>query len=336
MPVTLQDVAARANVSLATVSKVLNNRYDVAPETVELVEKAIAELGYQRAATRRGRPSAAHPPANRSRRTQVAASIALLIPARNIVAMQSPLTGHLIDGVEAVARERGFHLLLTRLAEDGSLPACLDPVQVDGLIVRSTSRGMAMTLPSVPMVWIFKSGFGPTPGDLVQPDNEMIGQMAARYLLERGHRYVAVVNPRPEHPEAQTRADRFVKFAQAAGATTLAIESESLATDEIVTQLLSHTPPITGLFMPLGDDFVESLYGALLRRGVRCGEDMALISCNNDAVHLRTLDPRLPNIDIRASEIGRAAAETLLWRIQHPHEHRRCILIEPQVVEPAT
>jgi DNA-binding LacI/PurR family transcriptional regulator len=74
---------------------------------------------------------------------------------------------------------------------------------------------------------------------------------------------------------------------------------------------------------------------------VRCsghGNDgaLALISCNNNAVRLRTLDPSLPNIDIRANEIGRVAVETLLWRIRHPEDHRRCILIEPRLVEPGT
>ena len=65
MPSTLQDVADAARVSMSTVSKVLNNRYDVSLETVELVESAIRQVGYQRVATRRGRDtSATHPPVN--------------------------------------------------------------------------------------------------------------------------------------------------------------------------------------------------------------------------------------------------------------------------------
>jgi LacI family transcriptional regulator len=340
MPVTLQDVAIAARVSSATVSKVLNNRYDVAPETVELVESAIRRVGYQRSATRRGRPtSALHPPAmTRAQRPKAATGIALLIPSTRIEAMQSPLTGQLVHGAETVARKQGLHFYLTRFADDERLPACLDPVQVDGLIVRNTVEDLKASLPSIPTIWIFKLGYTPTPGDLVQPDNELIGKMAASYLLERGHQHLAVVTARLHHAESQVRADRFVRFARSSGATVLTTESHK-DVDVVAEQLLSESPRVTGLFMPLGDHYLEGLYRALQRRGISCGgskdADINLISCNNDMTHLRVLDPTLPNIDIRAAEVGQAAAETLLWRIQHPREHRRCILIEPRLVEPA-
>lgn len=327
MPATLQDVAQAANVSLTTVSRVLNNRHDVAPETVQLVEGAIRQVGYERAATRRGRPVASRT----SPLGRVATSIALLFTARLGDSSQTPVIGQLIDGIETVAREGGFHLLVTRLFPGGDLPRCLDPVQVDGLIVRSPSGGLARPLPPVPTVWIFRPGFGPAPGDIVEPDNERFVQIGFNYLMERGHRNVAVINPRPEHPEAHTRTDRFIRFAKAGGIMPFVIEREGLSIDEIITELLAHTPQVTGIFLPLGLLFVEQLYLGLQRRGVRCGENMDLISSNE---YMRPLDPRLPTIDIQLREMGRVATETLLWRIQHPHEHRRCILIEPRLIQP--
>jgi DNA-binding LacI/PurR family transcriptional regulator len=249
--------------------------------------------------------------------------------------MQSPLTGQLVHGAEAVAREQGLNFHLTRFTDDGGLPPCLDPVQVDGLIIRNTRADCDTPLPKIPTVWVFKLGYAPTAGDLVQPDNEMIGQMAANYLLERGHRSLAALTARTDHLEAQVRADRFVRFCRASGATAISLEGGS--TEELVDQLLSQSPRVTGLFMPLGDNLLEYLYRALQKRNVRCGgrgADIDLISCNNDTTYVRLLDPTLPNIDIRADEIGRAAAQTLLWRIQNPHEHRRCLLIEPLLVEP--
>jgi LacI family transcriptional regulator len=335
---TTQDVAKLAHVSQATVSRVLNNRHDVAPQTVELVEEAIRRLGYKRLATRRGRPTAtANPPAlSRTPRRKAVTGIALLTPTQ-IGAMQSPLTAQLVDGVESLASSQGLHFHLARLPNDGSLPACLDPVQVDGIIVRSVQEPIRATLPQIPTVWIFKLGYGPTPGDLVLPDNEMIGEMAARYLLQCGHKHLAVVTAHLHHAEAQIRADRFERFARAAGATVFVLECKP-DMEAITDQLLSQKPRVTGLFMPLGDNLVEGVYRALQRRGVSCGgesKDMNLISCNNDATHLRLLDPSLPNIDIRADEIGQEAAETLLWRIQHPHARRRSVVVEPRLVEPA-
>ena len=342
MAATLQDVADAARVSLATVSKVLNNRYDVAPETAELVQGVIRQVGYQRAATRRGRPASSsprHPLSGQARLRSstgaTATGIALFIPANQAGPMQSALTGQLVHGAEAVAQQHGLHFHLTRFSDDGALPPCLDPVQVDGMIIRNTRADWGTPLPQIPTVWVFKLGYAPVPGDLVQPDNEMVGQMAANYLLGRGHKHLAALTGRTDHAEAQVRADRFVRFCRAAGATALALEGGDMGV--LVDELLAQSPRITGLFLPLGDNVQERLYRALQRRKVRCGADGAdidLISCNNDATYLRLVDPSLPNIDIRASEIGRAAAQTLLWRIQNPAEHRRCILIEPKMVLP--
>lgn len=333
MPATLQEVAAAAHVSPATVSRVLNSRQDVAPETVRLVEEALQRLGYQRAATRRGRPVGGRSNSATPLEAIGATAIAFVVAVVQEEALHSTLTGQLVDGIEAVASQWNLHFHLARLPQARRLPACLDPVQVDGLIIRGALGGLSEPLPKIPTVWVFKLDHASIAGDLVQPDNEMIGEMAARYLLERNHRHLAVVTARPDHPEAQIRADRFMRNALAGGATVLAIEDRDM--ERAADQLLSQPHPVTGLFMPLGDRHLEALYRALQNRGIHCGGEGAepqIISCNNDATHLRMLDPTLANIDIRAGEIGRVAAQTLLWRIQHPEEHRRCILIEPQLV----
>lgn len=341
MAATVRDVANAASVSLATVSKVLNGRYDGAAETAQMVERAIQDMGYQRSATNRGRRAVSSLSSSsgfRSYKEKTINGIALFTPTK-LGAGQSLLTAHFVDGAESVANKHGLHFHLARPSQDGRLPACLDPVQVDGLIVRSTQEPLNIDLPPIPMVWIFKLNYESTPGDLVMPDNEKVGEMAADYLLKRGHQHVGVlgaVNARVDHPEAQLRTDRFVRRVRHAGATAFSIENSDM--DAVADQIVTHSPRVTGLFMPLGDNHLEHLYRALQRRGIRCGGDGAdinIISCNNDATHLRLLDPTLANIDIRADEIGRAAAETLLWRILNPKEYRRCVLIDPVLVEPA-
>jgi LacI family transcriptional regulator len=316
MKITVHDVAAHAGVSASTVSRVLNRNHDISADTVALVESAVAELGYSRAATKRGRR------ATRSGQAPLTASLAFLIPDTNIEAMLTPLTGQLMHGIEAVARERGFNLLLTRLAERGGLPPCLTPVQVKGLIVRSgATEKLQRTLPDVPTVWIFKGKNAPLRGDVVQPDNQAIGQMAARYLLERGHRKIAVWNARPGHAEAEIRAQSFLEAARDTGAKV------EVATGAEAVKYLKRQKR-SGLFLPLGDDATESVYRALQSSGAA----VEIISCNNDVPRLRALDARLPNINIRAEEIGHVAAETLLWRLENPHDHRRTVFVEPRLM----
>lgn len=324
--VTVQDVAARAGVSASTVSRVLNRNHDISADTMALVESVVAELGYQRGAEKRGRRT------TRSGQSPLTASLALLIPDTNIEAMLTPLTGQLMHGIEAVARERGLNLLLTRLDERGGLPPCLTPVQVKGLIVRSgDSTSLERTLPDVPTVWVFKPAEMPSRGDVVQPDNEAIGRLAARYLLERGHQGLAVLNALPQHPEALVRAESFLRVARDGGAdatTYSCLQADLMGEVDRVAAKRA-----TGLFLPLGDEAVGVAYRVLSHKNLLCGEAIDLISCNNDTARLWALDPRLPNIDICAEDIGRTAAETLLWRIQNPQEHRRCVLITPRLVE---
>ena len=327
--VTVHNVAASAGVSASTVSRVLNKNHDISAATVATVERAIERLGYDRGATKRGRRP------TRVRHAPPTASLALLIPDTHIEAMLTPLTGQLMHGIEAVARASGFNLLLTRLAEDGSLPPCLSPVEAQGLIVRSgDNEALERILPEVPTVWVFKPAQMPSRGDLVQPDNEAIGRMAAQYLLEHGHRHLVVVTVPPHHPEGLVRAESFERATQAEGAkvTKLFCPQADLASQ--LKRVIAKPP--AGFFLPLGDEAIEVAYRALHVKDLVCGEGVDIISCNNDSARLWALDPRLPNLDICAEDIGRMAAETLLWRIQHPAEHRRCVLIAPRLVESAS
>ena len=327
MAITVKDVAASAGVSPATVSRVLNKNHEITRETREAVEKAVRVLGYERSATRRGRRVV------RQGTTPVRLnSIALFIPDNSAVAMLTPLTGQVLHGAEAAARERGYQFLLTRLEDDGGLSRCIARQQVDGVIVRSGRMQVLAALPDIPTVWIFKSAVPPSAGDMVFPDNETVGGMAARYLLAQGRRDLCVLSQMPDHAEAQKRTEAFARAARVGGAAVTIIEGNGNA-EAGAKKMLDAAPNLDGLFLPIGDDQTEACVRALQATGKRFGEDVDLISCNNDVARLRSLDRRLPNIDIRADEIGRVAVETVIWRIEHPSEYRRITLIEPRLVE---
>jgi DNA-binding LacI/PurR family transcriptional regulator len=82
----------------------------------------------------------------------------------------------------------------------------------------------------------------------------------------------------------------------------------------------------------LGDAHLEGLYKGLVGRKLYLRERTPIVSCNNDQARLSALDPRLVNIDIRAEEVGKAAAELLLWRILNPKETQRRVLIAPKLI----
>ena len=183
----------------------------------------------------------------------------------------------------------------------------------------------------------------PSTWDVALEDNDAIALVAKDYLVGRGRKNLAFVNLLPEHPSLRHRGRAFADAVQEAGGSVRVV-SAAVSADEAVARLLdgvadaptaaqgAYVPD--GLFVPGPDTSVVEIYRALERRGLRPGRELDFVSCNNDPQRLATLDPRLPNIDIQPEAIGRAAAETLLWRLQYPKEPQRRLTVAPVLVEP--
>src|SRR5690554_6874484 len=92
---TIQDVAARAGVSVATVSRVLNNHASVSGETRDKVQKAIRELNYQ--------------PNLLGRNLRRAETRMILVMLQN---MSNPFYSKIVKGIEDVGQENGYHVML--------------------------------------------------------------------------------------------------------------------------------------------------------------------------------------------------------------------------------
>jgi LacI family transcriptional regulator len=324
---TLREVAKMAGVSTATVSRVVNNKEDIAPDTRESVLRAIQTLGYRRVASQGGRP-----PTTKNRRV---AHIAFLVPDPTVTALSTPYTTRIIFGAERVLTAAGRNLILTFLREDGGVPVCLTPPMVDGVIIRETgskySRGLETAMPRIPCVRIFEARNASSFGDVVQPDEDVAARLAAEHLRACGRRHLAVWEGPVSLPTGRRAVNAFSRAARAAGADSVKALPHQPERDPV--ELLEESDPRPdGLFLPHGDEYLDRIYRALAARGLGPGGDLHLISCNADATRLRALDPRSAYIDIRAEEIGKAASELLLWRIEHPGEPRRRMLIEPVLV----
>lgn len=122
MRVSIADVAARANVSISTVSRVLNRRHLVNEKTRDRVESVIRELGYQPNAFARGLML------NRSE------IIGLVLPD-----IHGEFYSEIIRGADAEARRFGYNLVIASSNDPGDNPSVLDTLRrralVDGLVV---------------------------------------------------------------------------------------------------------------------------------------------------------------------------------------------------------
>jgi LacI family transcriptional regulator len=324
-------VAQIAGVSIATVSRVVNRHPHVSGATVKAVDDAMIAAGYVPPVQRAAGKSTQRGPGIRT------GQIAVLFPDISRSALQTALTGRLLHGIEEALQRRSLTMIVTGLSESGAVPACIEKRAVDGVIFRNAAQpGKEANLPfPLPCVWMFQSS--PTLNacqDRVLEDNRRIGELAADWLLARGHRRLVFVNFVAGHPSFHVRRIFFQELARRSNASVSVFEGSLAREAEIsLDEMMKGPDAPTGIFVPGRDDEVMATYRALLKLGLRLGEDFDLISCNNDVHRLRTLEPRLPNIDIRPESIGRSAVELLLWRISHPSDAACGMLIAPSLDE---
>ncbi|MEZ6044160.1 MAG: substrate-binding domain-containing protein [Planctomycetaceae bacterium] len=182
----------------------------------------------------------------------------------------------------------------------------------------------------------------------MQASDMQIGQLAAEHLVSRGHRNLAFLSPKPSQMTLQRRQASFTYFAQQAGAEvtsylgeeqnwtfpSAAVKQVELV-EELVQRILNDDKPATAIFAP--DDSVGALTARVLTsRGIRIGQDLSLMSCNNEQSLLMGIHPALTTIDVHAREIGRRAVDQLAWRMSNPEVPAMEIGIEPTLVSTAS
>lgn len=349
---SIAEVAKRAGVSNATISRVINHQGGVAESTVANVRRAMEELGYKPAANRRG-------PKVGSRRGARVINILFLVFADG---PRDTTTGfqRLVAGVSSQLDEQNANLAVKFVSSAQELRALnLSQPRIDGVLAHGATathdQGVAEELTKLPTVWLMGNITRPTWGDQVMPDSDAIGQIAARHLVESGCDRLAHVNLLPGHWALDLHARAFAQAAGDLGVTAESVElskpftsrffidfDSSLsgriaeAADTLVDDLLSRSPKVKGVFIA-EDRQAAILVPALQRRGLDLspGGDLTMVSCNNERPYLMGLNPAPPTIDIRLETIGRRGAAQLLWRMaEGNNDDRMRTTIEPSLVLP--
>ena len=185
---TSSEVAEKAGVSQATVSMVLNKKYNVSfsRETVEKVEQAARELGYQL------------PSRKNKKDSKKEKLIVVFCPT-----LTSPYYVLLLQGVEAVANKQGYGVFICNTQRDARLEEkylrMMHTIQPQGIIYscnpnpdfQQQVEQLAQTIPLV----IISNKEKTTTVDAINQDNTVVGKMMARHLLDLGHRDVAFITP---------------------------------------------------------------------------------------------------------------------------------------------
>ena len=349
--VTVADVARAANVALGTVSRVFNNFSDVTPKVRDQVIAAAQELGYTRLRRRKGRT-----PTNGAA-ASAADTYGVICFGMEDSLVHLPIVSTAIQGIDEAIGTRGGTMTLASIPCGDRVPKFLHGNRVAGVIVKGPNQGelpppgkseLLRQIYRIPHVWLM-GRLPNTQGDHCNYDLDRVGSLVAHHLRAKGHRRVAVLNPKPGQTQFDQMKRAFVEVGRRLGCDVQLLETEPAAelrwplpaiTSEknvnILVERWAAQPAsarATALFVPSDRTAVQT-YSALERIGRQVGRDVGLVSCNNEEVVIMGLNPGLTTVDVHADAIGRRAVDLLRWRIEHPNDTTPVyLLIEPTLVE---
>lgn len=314
MPVTLQQVAQRAGVSIATVSKVLSNTPYFTVETRDKVMKAVQELNYV--------PNLA----GRALSTGKTHVIAVVFPYVYDTLFSDPLVLHILEGVEAECREHGYNILLStpRLSEQGVDEQYLRLVQsgyLDGIVALDNvpigsvlESARKKNIPSVSI------GYHDHPF-YVRSDDTMGGHQLMSHILSLGHRNIGIITVDDGllfsmgHRMAglqQATADYGIDIHSLARANgDYSIESGTSCTAHLLTQ----HPDLTAIVC-LNDRMALGAIQQATLMGRRIPDDLSIVGYD-DIPMSHFITPALTTINQHAPDLGRVATRMLFELLNH-------------------
>jgi LacI family transcriptional regulator len=306
MSVTISDIAKHVNVSKATVSRVLNGKPDVDPDTADRIRQAIERLGYVRStraiALARGQSYC----------------IGMLVPT-----LIWPMMMDVLRGVTEVVETSDYGLMLYSMTRgEESIHNFTKQVvasrQIDGLVV-VIPTGMLDYLSQLyedgfPMILVDDRGLRPSFPSVATTNHEG-GYLATRHLLDAGRRRIAMINGQVEfgcNRERQSGYEQALRDAGIAPDARLIRNSDFTENGGALQaqSLLSTAEEFDGLFAA-NDLMAFGAMNALKAAGRRIPADVAVVGFD-DIPAAAQITPSLTTIRQPFYEMGRTAAALLL------------------------
>ena len=329
---TLRDVARKAGVHPATASRALNDdtRALVNEETAERVRLAAQELDY--------RPN----PIARGLKTNRSYTIGVLIPD-----LTNPLFPPILRGIEDRLEEAGYTPLIANTDNDPERELldtqAMRARQVDGIIAATARRdhGELDELRAAGLDLVLVNRWLPgVPISAATGDDRKGQRLAIEHLVELGHRRIGYLAGPLNYSTGYDRHEAFIE-----GAHELNLErgpdlvhvSEAFTEAEgarLCAQLLDQESEITAI-AAANDLLALGCLDTLAERGIECPGRISVVGFN-DMPFAGRFQPPLTTIRIPHYEIGTAAAELMLERLQGEGEPRHVLLKPTLVVRQST
>lgn len=263
---TIRDVAARAGVSIATVSRSLNARGAAHADTAARVREAAAALGF--------RPN----PAGRALKTARTGVVGVVVPS-----LRNPVFADMVAGVEIAANAAGYGVVVATsgydLARETAAAEALLAHRVDGLVLTVADAARSAALDNLvaaraPHILVYNESGG-AGGGAIGIDNRAAGEAVGSALIGAGHRRLAMLAGDFAASDRQgKRRDGFLASAARAGLPVPAV----------------HEVPFGA--RRFGPGFARLFDGATAATGLFCATDLLAIAAIRELKELGLAVPR--------------------------------------------
>lgn len=331
--VSMKDISLVCGVSVATVSKALNDHSDIGEETKKQIRKAAKEMGYF--------PNSAA----KALKTNRTYNLGVLFVDEAKSGLTHDYFSYVLDSFKRTAEQAGYDITFINCCKtrenrmsyleharyrgfDGVVIACIDfydPEVVE--LVRSN-------IPVVTIDHLFHNRIA------VMSDNVKGMKDLLTFVYTKGHRRIAYIHG-ADSAVTQSRLSSFYRTAEKLGLeipdeyVRAAAYRDTKAAYEMTRRLLELPKPPTCILYP--DDFASfGGINAIKERGLRIPEDISVAGYDGIRVG-RHLQPQLTTLHQDTGRIGAAAAESLISLIERPKTTVICqVVVEGEVFEGKT
>jgi DNA-binding LacI/PurR family transcriptional regulator len=296
MKPTIRDVAKKANVSVSTVSRVINQKGYVHESTQKLVNDIIAELGF------------------------VPNQLARNLTSRSskIVGVIVPHLGHtfygeLLEGIEAQASTYGYKIMFCHTNDDPKREleylSFFEQYNIEGLIVASnfsqTSKLLELNIPVITVDHILDETI-----PSITSNNIKGGELAAKKLIERGCKNILVFRGPSFLLTTQERTLGFLNVMNAKNLHANIYDMDLINPDIfMIKEIIQSNPNVDGIFC-FSDTLAFVVVNTLIQQGVKVPEDIAVIGYDNTP-HSKWMTPSISTIHQSVNFMGKQSFNLL-------------------------
>ncbi|KXS37684.1 MAG: LacI family transcriptional regulator [Candidatus Frackibacter sp. T328-2] len=309
MGITIKDVARKANTSVATVSRVMNNSTNVSPDLKKRVQKVINELNYQ--------PNEVAKSLKKEKTNMVGVLISDIT---------NPFFSSIVKGIEDVLDKENYTVILGNTAESVDIEEKyinkLINKQIDGFIISSTSdygnHFSSIIDENIPLIFVNRRPEG-YENNLILTDNFKGGYIATKHLIELGHKKIgAILGPQ----NLNTGIERKRGYEAALRDNNIEIKDKYIKIGDFKRQsgynlskeLVNNDDPPTSIFVS-NNEMTLGVVEALNKLNINIPKELSLVGFDYSE-WMRVVSPRITCVVQQAYQMGEEAAKRMLYLLK--------------------